>query len=108
MYGILGGLLELVNISGGIVLWCLIGEPAWRINKTARWARILIGSIPSGIILAIIATLLIQGLISESFVETNVIATFVIASLCGIVAVALLATFLEVLRKSIEEDRTDS
>ena len=110
MYGILGGLLEVVNILGGIVLWCLIGQPAWKKNTTARWSRILVGSIPSGFILGVVGAPLLYYFLPVDLLEDTppLIWAIIGFSTCGVFVVALLASILEGLRRWIvEEDRSE-
>ena len=108
MYGILGGLLELVNLLGGIVLWILIGAPAWKKNRTARWSRVLIGSIPTGLLLAtvpVVSVWIIEGGPNDSASIARLITTAIVSALVCILGVCGLASLLEVLRKAIDHDR---
>ncbi len=108
MYGILGGLLEVVNVAGGIVLWALIGKPAWRENTTARWARILTGSVPCGLGLSLILVTASLPLIPADTPPADVYVLEGVILICGPFAVALVAILLEILRRSIEADKGDS
>ena len=48
MSGVLGGLLGLINIVGGAVLFILVGNKAWGKSDTARWLRLIFGGVSSG------------------------------------------------------------
>lgn len=45
MTGLLGGILFLVNIIGGSLLFLLIGRIAWKDSEGATWVRIITGSL---------------------------------------------------------------
>ena len=51
MSGLLGSILEIVNVIGGIVLTILIGRIAWKDSEPARMFRLVFGSVLVGEIL---------------------------------------------------------
>lgn len=103
MYGILGGLLELVNVLGGFVLWVLIGKAAWRTNKAGRWARVIAGGLPCGIALTIVYFLFVLSY-SGKYDVAGIIAFCLIVS----IIIAGLASVLEFIRQAIDKDKPDS
>src|SRR5438067_5984442 len=104
MGGVLGGLLEGVNYVGGVVLRCLIGEAARKPNRTARWARLLIGSMPCGLLLSaiLIAAFELAGW-PESF-DSNRMEMRIYFGILGPLTITVFAVSLELLRESIETD----
>lgn len=95
MSGLFGGILEFVNILGGVILYLLIGKKAWKHSNTTRYARLNFGGIFVGFVLA--TTLYFNGDLDifkkhEVFVPIVLIPFFVLVSvLC-----------LEILRKKID------
>jgi|ERR1051325_3119026 TRAP-type uncharacterized transport system fused permease subunit len=55
MGGLLGGILWLVNIIGGGVLYILVGMAAWRDTSKARWIRVLLGGWVLGLVVGLIS-----------------------------------------------------
>ena len=108
MGGVLGGLLEGVNYVGEVVLRCLIGEVSRKQNATARWARLLVGSIPWGALVAVVTVIIFEVAGWPDSLASNRTEMRVFIGVTGPLSVALLASGLELLRERIEKDETDS
>jgi formate/nitrite transporter FocA (FNT family) len=113
MHGIFGGFLGLLNILGGGVLLLLIGwTAATKRNRRARWARILIGSIPAGAFVGFTVPLLIQVLQDyweyHVFEFNDLFSIELISVPLGMLAVAGIACLLEYLREIIEDQPPES
>lgn len=51
-----GGLLGLLNVKGGRIIWLLIGRDAWLDTGNLRCARPLVGGVVLGSIVGILAS----------------------------------------------------
>ena len=60
MGGAFKGILEVVNVAGGAVLFLLIGRRAWSKSRFGRNVRLGIGSLSIGLIVGTIAIFVIQ------------------------------------------------
>jgi hypothetical protein len=50
MKGIFGGIISLINIIGGCIIFLLIGERAWKESNTGRRWRLAYGSLCCGLV----------------------------------------------------------
>ena len=100
MSGILGCLLETVNVLGGVILWALIGKPAWRPTSAARWARVLAGSVPCGI-----AFMIVWIIFAVRYYE---VSGLILATPIFIFFAAVPISILEIIRRAIDEEKSSS
>lgn len=107
-----GGLLGLLNLLGGGVLFLLIGKPAFKPdNQVARWCRLIIGCLIIGPILGCVIFRIfyipstnieyIDGQRTEVVYPIPAIL-YIPSSVFGAIGLALLVLVLEFIRQGIE------
>jgi hypothetical protein len=112
MGGMFGGLLGLLNLLGGGVLFLLIGTPALEPNnQVARWWRLIIGSLIIGPILGcVIFRIIYTPSTNIEYIggqRTEVVypipaTLYIPASIFGAIGLAFLVLVLEFIRQGIE------
>lgn len=108
MGGIFGGLLGLFNVVGMVILWAFIGtKSARRQNQTARWWRLILGSLSLGAGLGLIFFNLFGASGGQSYGAGRHDSSSWVESLAYIaissVLLALIVTILELIKLSIDE-----
>jgi hypothetical protein len=104
MSGLFGGILELINIVGRLVLALLIGwTAASKKSSGARWARVAFGSIFVGWVVGGFGVYIAFTSIEDIPKDT---ATMIcLAALIGLpVLILTVSIFLEILKRHIEDD----
>lgn len=106
MSGLLGGILELINVIGGLVLMLLIGMAAWRKTGRARWARIAFGGIFFGFALGWLLSLVAFTYIGDTPKPSSDLVGFIYTgAFFGLpILILVISIFLEILKRHIEED----
>lgn len=97
MTGLFGGVLGLVNFTGGVILFMLVGGRAWRESDVARGFRLFIGAVLTS--LAMFAAFLLmditQGAEKPTEAKTLLLFGCLILSISGVFG-------LEGLRKKLD------
>jgi hypothetical protein len=113
MHGILGGLLGVMNALGALLLACFIGwTPATKNNRTAGWARLVLGSLLFGLIVGMVVDFYFLASFleyweyklspNEFFALQLVFPPLLMLGITGITSI------LESLRQSIEQQSPES
>lgn len=92
MTGLFRGLLEIVNLLGGTVLFILVGSKAWAKSRTGRNFRLTFGGLVIGIVAAVVTYYQLRPMSDPS-------------PICCVPVGLIAAVFgLELIRKALEDD----
>lgn len=108
MGGLFGGILGLINIIGGGILYALLGSPAWRPTSRGRWVRVLFGGATLGVVTyALFYYFVVRGSNNLSSDDMNFFFACFLAIFGVFVAIAV---GLERLRRSlsVQEEEPDN
>ncbi len=101
MGGLFGGLLGLVNLVGGLILYLLIGAKAWRENEKGRDARRRTGAIFIAIPLGFILYVFLSSVDYFSHDERYIFKWGIVLALPIIFIISI--SMMENLRKGLNE-----
>lgn len=100
MGGLFGGLLDLVNVMGGGILYLLIGSKAWKDSKEGRFFRLASGTIGLGLILGVSFYLFV--LKRDVDTAEDVVGKVLFSTVFASIACAIFIAVIESVRRKLE------
>lgn len=113
MGGVFGGMLSLIEPVGGVVLYFLIGEKAWKDSGGGRFARLAFGAIFIGMFLGAMIGATVGMVLSlfapahEAGIPLTVVSMLTVGFvgwLVGLIGLPLFVFVLEMIRRALEDD----